>query len=127
MAKEDGTVTAPGVPSFTCPVCGMTSYHPADIANGYCGNCHAFTGESPDGADWHYTVRVDRRGWPDPDTGPDGPMSREEALARVTGPDPHSMWRTIALGPVTGPGGGDYCNVCENFPCLGNHPPGGAL
>jgi hypothetical protein len=20
--------------------------------------------------------------------------------------------------------GGEYCNVCENFPCLGNHPPG---
>jgi hypothetical protein len=19
---------------------------------------------------------------------------------------------------------GEYCNVCENFPCLGNHPPG---
>ena len=30
--------------SITCPVCGMTSYHPVDIAEGYCGNCHDFTG-----------------------------------------------------------------------------------
>jgi hypothetical protein len=30
--------------SFTCPVCGRTSYHPEDAANGYCGACHEFTG-----------------------------------------------------------------------------------
>lgn len=30
--------------SFTCPDCGMTSYHPEDVRQGYCGNCHAFTG-----------------------------------------------------------------------------------
>jgi hypothetical protein len=29
--------------SITCPVCGMTSHHPEDIKQGYCGNCHAFT------------------------------------------------------------------------------------
>ena len=29
--------------SFTCPRCHTTSHHEADIANGYCGNCHAFT------------------------------------------------------------------------------------
>lgn len=29
-------------PSFTCPLCKMTSYHPDDVANSYCGNCHAF-------------------------------------------------------------------------------------
>jgi hypothetical protein len=28
---------------FECPVCKMKSYHPQDIAFGYCGNCHAFT------------------------------------------------------------------------------------
>ena len=50
--------------------------------------------------DWYYTVRVDSRGWPDPDVGPDGPLGREEALAQQTGPDPHSMWRTIALRAV---------------------------
>lgn len=31
-------------PSFTCPKCGMTSYNANDIAHGYCGNCHEFTG-----------------------------------------------------------------------------------
>lgn len=28
---------------ITCPQCGKTSYHPRDVAEGYCGNCHAFT------------------------------------------------------------------------------------
>ena len=30
-------------PSITCPVCAATSYHPEDIRQGYCGQCHAFT------------------------------------------------------------------------------------
>ena len=30
-------------PSFTCPLCLMTSYHPSDIREGYCGNCHDWT------------------------------------------------------------------------------------
>lgn len=33
-----------GQPSITCPACGMTSYHPDDIREGYCGNCHDWTG-----------------------------------------------------------------------------------
>ena len=32
-------------PSITCPVCGMTSYNPNDIREGYCGNCHDWTSE----------------------------------------------------------------------------------
>lgn len=32
-------------PSFTCPVCHRTSHHPEDVKHGYCGNCHAFTGQ----------------------------------------------------------------------------------
>lgn len=35
-------MTAP--PSFTCPKCNMTSYDINDVRNGYCGNCHEFTG-----------------------------------------------------------------------------------
>lgn len=35
---------------FTCPVCRRTSHHPEDAKNGYCGNCHAFTG-TPEGDD----------------------------------------------------------------------------
>lgn len=33
------------VPSFTCPVCGATSYHPKDVEQGYCGRCHGWTRE----------------------------------------------------------------------------------
>jgi hypothetical protein len=29
--------------TITCPRCGMTSAHPTDIAEGYCGNCHDWT------------------------------------------------------------------------------------
>lgn len=37
-------------PSITCPVCGMTSYHPEDIRQGYCGRCHDYTSPSSDGS-----------------------------------------------------------------------------
>lgn len=30
-------------PSITCPKCGMKSYNPNDIREGYCGNCHDWT------------------------------------------------------------------------------------
>ena len=29
---------------FTCPRCGMTSHNPKDVEQGYCGNCHDWTG-----------------------------------------------------------------------------------
>lgn len=29
---------------FRCPVCEMVSHNPTDIAEGYCGNCHDWTG-----------------------------------------------------------------------------------
>jgi uncharacterized C2H2 Zn-finger protein len=32
-------------PTFTCPRCGMTSAHPKDVEQGYCGNCHDWTGQ----------------------------------------------------------------------------------
>lgn len=32
-------------PSFTCPCCGAVSFHPADLAQGYCGRCHWHTGD----------------------------------------------------------------------------------
>lgn len=37
-------MTAP--PSFTCPRCGRTSYHPVDVSEGYCGACHDWTDDS---------------------------------------------------------------------------------
>lgn len=33
------------VEAFVCPVCHKVSHHPDDVAEGYCGNCHSFTGE----------------------------------------------------------------------------------
>jgi hypothetical protein len=50
--SEDGKrLHAPGelanaasAPSITCPRCGMTSYSENDIREGYCGNCHDWTG-----------------------------------------------------------------------------------
>lgn len=29
-------------PSFVCPKCRRTSWHPDDVKNGYCGHCHEF-------------------------------------------------------------------------------------
>lgn len=36
--------------SFTCPVCTATSHHPDDVRYGYCGRCHAYTGDTIRGA-----------------------------------------------------------------------------
>jgi hypothetical protein len=30
--------------SITCPRCGRTSHNPNDVREGYCGNCHDWTG-----------------------------------------------------------------------------------
>jgi hypothetical protein len=32
-------------PSFECPRCGAISCHPDDVREGYCGACHAWTGD----------------------------------------------------------------------------------
>jgi hypothetical protein len=38
-------------PSFTCPVCGRTSYNPNDVREQWCGACHGATGHPlPEGA-----------------------------------------------------------------------------
>jgi hypothetical protein len=37
--------------SFTCPRCGAVSHHPRDLAEGYCGRCHDWTGERRDSRD----------------------------------------------------------------------------
>ena len=29
--------------SITCPECGLTSFNPSDIREGYCGACHDWT------------------------------------------------------------------------------------
>lgn len=49
LSRKLGTVvTIEDSPSFTCPRCGSKSYHPKDVAEGYCGHCHDWTGESQD-------------------------------------------------------------------------------
>jgi hypothetical protein len=35
------------LPSITCPNCGRTSWNPNDVREGYCGNCHDWTGSPP--------------------------------------------------------------------------------
>jgi hypothetical protein len=46
-------MTAEPLPSFTCPVCSAVSYHPADVAEGYCGRCRTWTfGAAPAARDW---------------------------------------------------------------------------
>lgn len=32
-------------PSYTCSRCGVTSYNPNDVREGYCSNCHDWTRE----------------------------------------------------------------------------------
>lgn len=40
-ARREPAVRGP----FTCPRCGRTSQHPNDVAEGYCGGCHDWTGQ----------------------------------------------------------------------------------
>lgn len=46
---DDWRISGPidPTPSITCPDCGMTSYNGTDIAQGFCGNCHAWTALRP--------------------------------------------------------------------------------
>jgi len=60
------------------------------------------SGPGPGG--WYYVIRVSPEGRPDPETGPDGPMTLAEALTRETPPDPVSGWRSIAVGAITATG-----------------------
>jgi hypothetical protein len=77
-------------PSFTCPDCGRTSYHPQDVAHRYCGACHTFPEDRmPDP-----TPPGPTRG-----EGPDRPMTDEERLqlaARI-GTAQHAMQSATAF------------------------------
>lgn len=55
MAKRrrDAQAVAEGR-AVTCPVCEMTSYHPMDVREGFCGHCHAWTGQPRPGP--HATI-----------------------------------------------------------------------
>jgi len=51
------------MPSITCPRCGMTSYNPNDIREGYCGSCHDFTGEPTERIEGPVTVKAGDLYW----------------------------------------------------------------
>jgi len=42
VLEQDPTPTEAAA-AITCPDCGRTSWHPEDVARGYCGVCHATT------------------------------------------------------------------------------------
>lgn len=44
MRLRSRAVTTPQT-GFTCPFCARTSSHPEDGKAGYCGACHAYTGD----------------------------------------------------------------------------------
>jgi hypothetical protein len=44
-------IIPPAAPAFACPRCGAVSHHPGDLAAGYCGRCHDYTGTPYAGTD----------------------------------------------------------------------------
>jgi len=46
---------------ITCPCCQLTSHHPDDAANGYCGRCHWWTSD-PELAPYHFALPCEHRG-----------------------------------------------------------------
>lgn len=47
--------------SITCPCCQLTSRHPDDARNGYCGRCHWWTSD-PELAPYHFALPCEHRG-----------------------------------------------------------------
>ena len=44
VVEADRAQAHVGPEGFTCPTCGHTSYHPTDVAQGYCATCCDWTG-----------------------------------------------------------------------------------
>lgn len=59
-------------PSFTCPLCRATSFHPVDVEEGWCDHCHDFTGEQAGAGRFVF------HGGVDPRTTIESPDRREE-------------------------------------------------
>lgn len=47
MSRDPHQPMNPWPQTFTCPVCGRTSWNPNDARERYCGACHGFTEEPP--------------------------------------------------------------------------------
>lgn len=72
--------------AFTCPRCGMTSHHPDDQREGYCGNCHDWTRLTP--------VKEYPSGMPPEKPGPH--LHLPTAFARIESyPDLESAWSAM--------------------------------
>jgi hypothetical protein len=67
--------------SFICPRCRRRSINPGDVAEGYCGSCHQFTGK------FGYLVGGPGHGqtWPWPETALDAP---DRLAVQAVGADP---------------------------------------
>jgi hypothetical protein len=48
---DAGRVMTAATATHTCPHCGMTTAHPQDVQNRYCGRCHHFCDDSATAAD----------------------------------------------------------------------------
>lgn len=46
LQRIEAGVRYPPESSFTCPRCGAVSRLPEDLAQGYCGRCHDWTGSA---------------------------------------------------------------------------------
>jgi len=84
--------------TFTCPVCGRTSWNPNDARERYCGACHGFTGlPTPEGFRWVLFVPADERG----------------RFGRLL--DDAGLERGASYGIVAGDEAGDYVYDGERF------------
>lgn len=50
VAFDRAARAAQDAPAFTCPRCGRVSHNPHDLAAGYCGACHDWTGNPDPGS-----------------------------------------------------------------------------
>lgn len=58
-ATDTRTVTIVDGDLFTCPRCGRHSSHPVDVAEGYCGFCHSWTGVTTTDQSWNDMLERD--------------------------------------------------------------------
>jgi hypothetical protein len=87
-------------PSFTCPVCGRTSWNPIDARERYCGACHGFTETPPAGFAWVLFVG--------------GPLDRTGQLVRLAMLEPGCVYDRAIDGAE-----GRYVYDGESFHAVG--------
>lgn len=68
-----------GADTITCRLCSMTSYHPEDIRQRYCGHCHVFHGVLA------HALRHESDTWIKRDLMPSLPADSQKGLAKLLG------------------------------------------